>query len=196
MAANLNLTVWLVLFIGFFGGSIFLFLGDKVYDLYLKKHNKNTSLKRSALLVSSITIHNIPEGLAIGVSFGSVVYGFNGATLIAAWILALGIGLQNFPEGSAVSLPLYRDGFSKNKAFFVGGASGIVEPIASIIGAMLVIKIQILLPYLLAFAAGAMIYVVTCEIIPESQTNNRKDLMTLFTLMGFSIMMVLDIALS
>jgi ZIP family zinc transporter len=201
MAQNLHLIVWLILFVGFFLGGILLFVGDKFYDIYLKRHpkkkkeNKETSLKRSIMLITSITIHNIPEGLAIGVSFGSALYGFNGATLIEAWILAIGIGIQNLPEGTAVSLPLRRDGFSKNKAFFLGTLSGIVEPIASIIGAILVVKIQILLPFFLAFAAGAMIYVVVEEIIPESQTNEKKDLMALFTLIGFSIMMILDIAL-
>ena len=147
------------------------------------------------LLMSSITLHNIPEGMAIGVAFGSVIYGINGATLVAAWTLALGIGLQNFPEGSAISMPLIREGYSKKKAFFLGQISGIVEPISGVIGALLVTKISILLPILLSFAAGAMIYVVVQELIPESQTNKNKSLMALFTLFGFSLMMILDIAL-
>ena len=133
--------------------------------------------------------------MAVGVAFGSVVYGLEGATLMAAWTLALGIGLQNFPEGTAVSMPLRREGLSRKKAFFLGQLSGIVEPIAGIIGAILVIKMQMLLPFLLSFAAGAMIYVVVEELIPESQTNQKKDLMALFTLIGFSVMMILDIAL-
>jgi ZIP family zinc transporter len=133
--------------------------------------------------------------MAVGVAFGSVIYNLNGATLAASWTLALGIGLQNFPEGTAVSMPLRREGLSRNKSFFIGQLSGFVEPIAGIIGAILVIKIQSLLPILLSFAAGAMIYVVVEEIIPESQTNQKKDLMALFTLIGFSIMMILDISL-
>ena len=147
------------------------------------------------MLIGSITLHNIPEGMAVGVAFGSVVYGLDGATLAAAWALAIRIGLQNFPEGTAVSMPLRREGFSRKKSFFLGQLSGVVEPIAGIIGAILVIKIRILLPFLLSFAAGAMIYVVVEELIPESQTNKRKDLMALFTLIGFSVMMILDIAL-
>ncbi len=137
----------------------------------------------------------IPEGLAIGVAFGSLMYHLDGATLSAAWMLALGIGIQNFPEGMSISLPLRREGFSRKKAFLFGSLSGIVEPIAGVIGAILVIKVRVLLPYLLAFAAGAMIYVVVEELIPESQTNKKKDLMAFFTLIGFTIMMILDIAL-
>ncbi len=198
MAENLNLNVWLITFLGFFSGGLLLFVGDKAYDLYEKKHpkkNKKFNIKRCFMLVSSITLHNIPEGMAVGVAFGSVIYGIDGATLLAAWTLALGIGLQNFPEGTAVSMPLRREGLSRNKSFFLGQLSGIVEPIAGIIGAFLVIKMQMLLPFLLSFAAGAMIYVVVEELIPESQSNKKKDLMALFTLIGFSVMMILDIAL-
>lgn len=197
MAENLNMIAWLVPFIGFFGGGLLIFIGDKLFNHYLKKANieKTQSTKRSLLLVSSITLHNIPEGLAIGVAFGSVIYGLNGATLIAAWILALGIGIQNFPEGTAVSVPLRREGMSRRKAFFYGQLSGVVEPISAVLGAILVLKMQILLPYLLAFAAGAMIYVVVQELIPESQSNDNKSIMALFTLLGFSIMMILDVAL-
>ena len=147
------------------------------------------------MLIISITLHNIPEGLAVGVAFGSVIYGLNGATISSAALLALGIGLQNFPEGTAVSVPLRREGMSRKKAFFFGQLSGIVEPISGVIGALLVLKVRYLLPYLLAFAAGAMIYVVIEELIPESQTNKKKDLMALFTLIGFSIMMILDVSL-
>ncbi len=133
--------------------------------------------------------------MAIGVAFGSVAYGIEGATVMAAVMLAIGIGIQNFPEGSAVSLPLRREGLSRKKAFMFGNLSGIVEPISAVIGAILVLKIQILLPILLAFAGGAMIYVVVQELIPESQTNEKKDLMALFTIFGFIIMMVFDVAL-
>ena len=194
MAISLNMIAWLVAFLGFFTGGLLLFIGDKIFDKLLKKENKN-KIKRSLMLIFSITLHNIPEGLAVGVAFGSLAYGINGATLSSAIMLALGIGLQNFPEGTAVAVPLLREGFSKKRAFFYGQLSGIVEPIAGVIGALLVIKVRTILPFLLAFAAGAMIYVVVQELIPESQTNKKKDLMALFTMIGFSIMMILDIAL-
>lgn len=133
--------------------------------------------------------------MAIGVAFGSVAYGIEGATVMAAVMLAIGIGIQNFPEGSAVSLPLRREGMSRSKAFLFGNLSGIVEPIAAVFGAILVLKIQFLLPILLSFAGGAMVYVVVQELIPESQTNEKKDLMALFTIFGFIVMMVFDVAL-
>ena len=148
------------------------------------------------MLITSITLHNIPEGLAVGVAFGSIIYGLNGATFESASLLALGIGLQNFPEGTAVSVPLRREGFSRKKAFFFGQLSGIVEPISGVLGALLVLKIRLLLPFFLSFAGGAMIYVVIEELVPESQTNEKKDLMALFTLIGFAIMMILDLAFS
>ena len=147
------------------------------------------------MLISSITIHNIPEGMAVGIAFGSVFYGISGATTLSAIMLAIGIGLQNFPEGSAVSIPLLREGMSRKRAFFYGQLSAIVEPIFGVIGAILVLKMRILLPFFLSFAAGAMIYVVVSELIPESQTNEKKDLMAIFTIIGFSIMMILDVAL-
>lgn len=196
MAENLKMTAWLVTFIGFFGGGLLLFIGDKFFSkISNNKQSKNNSIKRSLMLIFSITLHNIPEGLAVGVAFGTIAYGLEGATLISACLLALGIGLQNFPEGTAVSVPLRREGFSRKKSFFYGQLSGIVEPISGVIGALLVMKVRILLPFLLSFAAGAMIYVVVEELIPESQTNEKKDLMALFTLIGFSIMMILDISL-
>ena len=133
--------------------------------------------------------------MAIGVAFGSVIYGINGATIGAAISLAIGIAIQNFPEGSAISLPLIGNGISKWKAFLLGSLSAIVEPIAGVIGAILVLKVNILLPYLLAFAAGAMLYVVVEEIIPESQNTEKKDLMAFITIIGFCIMMTLDIVL-
>lgn len=191
MINNLKLPL-IIIIIGFISGGLLLFIGDKTYDIVNKKEH---SFKRCFMLIMSITLHNIPEGMAIGVSFGSIIYGIDGANLISAWTLALGIGLQNFPEGSAVSLPLKREGFSSKKSFFYGQLSGLVEPISGIIGALLVIKIRLLLPFLLAFAAGAMIYVVIEELIPESQTNKNKSLMAIFTLLGFSLMMFLDITL-
>ena len=199
MAENLKMIAWLIVFLGFFSGGLLLFLGDRLFNYIekkkFKKKKKDTSLKRSILLVFSITLHNIPEGLAIGVAFGSVAYGLEGATLAAACLLALGIGIQNFPEGTAVSVPLRREGMSRKKSFFYGQLSGVVEPIAGVLGALLVIKARMLLPFFLAFAAGAMIYVVVQELIPESQSNKKKDLMALFTLIGFSVMMILDVAL-
>ena len=197
MAKVLHLTVWVVCLIGVLSGAVLLFLGDKIFDIIEKKKKitNSSSFKRCLMLITSITLHNIPEGLAVGVAFGSLFYGLEGATTTTACMLALGIGLQNFPEGMAVSLPLRREGMSRKKAFFYGQLSGFAEPIAGVIGAILVIKVRTLLPYLLAFAAGAMIYVVVEELIPESQTNKKKDLMAFFTLIGFSIMMIMDIAL-
>ena len=193
MANSLKLNVWFVISIGFILGGILLFIGDKVFDHFYDKEKKNN--KRIIMLILSITLHNIPEGLAVGVSFGSIAYGLDGATFGSACILALGIGIQNFPEGCAISFPLRREGMSRKKAFFWGQLSGIVEPISGIIGALLVMKIRLVLPFLLSFAAGAMIYVVIQELIPASQTNKRKDLMALFTLFGFVIMMILDISI-
>ena len=198
MSENLNMIPWLVAFLGFFSGGLLLFIGDKVFLLFEKKMKnikKKTSFKRVFMLITSITLHNIPEGLAVGVAFGSLKYGLDGVTLGSCALLALGIGIQNFPEGTAVSVPLRREGYSRKKSFIIGSLSGIVEPISGVIGALLVLKIRLLLPFLLAFAAGAMIYVVIEELVPESQTNKRKDLMALFTLIGFSIMMILDVAL-
>ncbi len=187
---ELNMISWLITFLGFFSGGLLLFLADKLFTKIFTKKNK-----RILMLISSITIHNIPEGLAVGIAFGSVFYGINGATLLSAIMLAIGIGLQNFPEGSAVSIPLLRDGISKNKAFIYGSLSAIVEPIFGVLGAILILKVRILLPFFLSFAAGAMIYVVVSELIPESQTSEKKDLMAIFTIIGFSIMMILDVAL-
>ena len=197
MANNLGLISWGVCAIGVILGGILLFAGDKTFDIIEKKKSftNSSSLKRCLMLIISITLHNIPEGLAVGVAFGSLFYHLDGATTSSACMLALGIGLQNFPEGMAVSLPLRREGVSRKKAFFYGQLSGFAEPISGVIGALLVIKIRTLLPYLLAFAAGAMIYVVVEELIPESQTNKKKDLMAFFTLIGFTVMMIMDIAL-
>ena len=195
MAENLNLTSWIIVSVGVLLGGLLLFTGDKIFDKLTKKKTNSHSIKRSLMLIFSITLHNIPEGMAIGVAFGSIAYNLNGATLTSAVMLAIGIGIQNFPECSAVSLPLRREGMSRTKSFFFGALSGIVEPISAIIGAILVLKVQILLPILLSFAGGAMIYVVVQELIPESQTNKKKDLMALFTILGFLIMMIFDVAL-
>lgn len=195
MAENLKLISWLIVSLGVLSGGLLLFCGDKIFDRITKKKTNSHSIKRSLMLIFSITLHNIPEGMAIGVAFGSVFYNLEGATLAAAVMLAIGIGIQNFPEGSAVSLPLRREGMSPQKAFFFGMLSGIVEPISAVIGAVLVIKVQVLLPILLSFAGGAMIYVVVQELIPESQTNKKKDLMALFTILGFLLMMIFDVSL-
>ena len=179
MAENLKMISWLIVFLGFFSGGLLLFVGDKLFDYFDRKlsknRNKSGSMKRVLMLIFSITLHNIPEGLAVGVAFGSIFYGLEGATVASASILALGIGLQNFPEGTAVSVPLRREGFSRGKSFFWGQLSGIVEPIAGVIGALLVLKVRYILPFLLAFAGGAMIYVVVQELIPASQSNEKKS---------------------
>jgi ZIP family zinc transporter len=155
----------------------------------------STSWRRSVLLVLAITLHNIPEGLAVGVAFGAVAHGIPEASLGAAVALAIGIGLQNFPEGTAVSVPLRREGMKRRKAFFYGQLSGIVEPLAGVIGAMAVLSMQAILPYALSFAAGAMIFVVIEELIPEAHQAGHADLVGIATLGGFALMMSLDVAL-
>jgi ZIP family zinc transporter len=147
------------------------------------------------LLVLAITLHNIPEGLAVGVAFGAIAAGLPSATLPGAIALAIGMAIQNFPEGAAVSIPLRREGFTRTKSFLYGQASGIVEPIAGVLGAMAVIVMKPLLPYALSFAAGAMIYVVIEELIPEAQLDRKTDIATIGAMLGFAIMMVLDVAL-
>jgi ZIP family zinc transporter len=154
-----------------------------------------TEWQRSILLVMAITLHNLPEGLAIGVAFGALASGAPAATLGAAVALTIGIGLQNFPEGMAVSIPLRREGFTRAEAFLYGQASGMVEPIGGIVGALAVQVVMPILPYALAFAAGAMLFVVVEELIPESQQGRHTDLATGFTLVGFVVMMVMDVAL-
>lgn len=188
-AESLGQIPWLIVSLGFFLGGVLLYITDKISSKVIK----NSDSKKNFMLILSITMHNIPEGMVVGLAFGSIVYG--NVTLSSALMLALGIGIQNFPEGSSISLPLRRSGMSRKKAFFLGQISGLVEPIAGVIGALLVLQIESILPISLAFAAGAMIYVVVEEIIPESQTNKRKDLMAFFTLIGFIIMMVLDVGL-
>lgn len=193
MAENLGLNKIIMPTLGFLSGGLLLLIIDKIFQ----KKNKTISdkKKRSLMLISSITLHNIPEGLAVGVAFGSVMYGLEGATILSAIGLAIGIGIQNFPEGAAISLPMRREGNSRLKSFLIGSLSGFVEPISAFLGALLVLKMQVILPYLLSFAAGAMLYVVIEEIIPESQLNKNKGLIALLTLVGFSIMMILDVAL-
>jgi zinc transporter, ZIP family len=195
---------WVPAVIGFLVGGLFL----RVCDHYLphlhiglpkdEAEGIPTNWRRSTLLVLAITLHNIPEGLAIGVLFGAAIQSADlgmSAALAPAVALALGIGIQNFPEGVAISLPLRRDGMKRGKSFWYGQLSGIVEPVSAVIGAAAVILVQPVLPYALAFAAGAMIYVVVEELIPESQMHGNTDIATLGTMIGFSVMMVLDVAL-
>ena len=192
LADTLNLNGPVIVLLGILTGTLLLYIGDAIYDI---NKNYDKSKKKVIMIITSITLHNIPEGLAIGVAFGSLKYNIPGATLLSAISLAIGIGIQNFPEGSAISLPLRREGYSRFKSFLLGTLSGVVEPIAALIGTLLVLKIRYILPFFLSFAAGAMLYVVIKEIIPESQENQRKDLMTLFTIIGFLLMMILDITL-
>ncbi len=199
MAQEQGLSSCSVLIFGFICGGALIFAGDKIFDLIKAKMPENDDdigKKRASLLVFSITLHNIPEGLCVGVAFGSLAYGAKGATLASACLLALGIGLQNFPEGAAVSVPLRREGLSRSNAFFWGQISGAVEPLSGVCGALLVTHVKIMLPFCLSFAAGAMIYVVSKELIPESQSGEKKGLMALFTLVGFAVMMLLDVIFS
>ena len=191
MSISLGMNTVLFPSIGFICGGLLIFVMDKIFS----KKNHSTKKKRCLMLVSSITLHNIPEGLAVGVAFGSVMYNLEGASVMSATILALGIGIQNFPEGVAVSMPLRREGMTRTKSFIYGALSAIVEPIAGVIGALLVLKIRLILPFLLSFAAGAMIYVVVSELIPECMTNKKKGLISFVSLIGFTIMMVLDVLL-
>ena len=192
---------WLPAVIGFLLGGAFLYGVDKILP-HLHQglrtdqaEGLKTHWQRSILLVLAITLHNIPEGLAVGVAFGAVAAGVPSATITSAIALALGIGLQNFPEGMAVSMPLRGEKISRWKAFFLGQASGFVEIIAGVIGAAAVLLVQPLLPYALSFAAGAMIYVVVEELIPESQRDESTDIATLGAMVGFALMTFLDVAL-
>lgn len=191
MAKALGMNKIIITSVGFICGGLLLVLLDKIFSKKISNTNK-----RCLMLVLSITLHNIPEGLAIGVAFGSIIYHLDGATIASAIALAIGIGIQNFPEGIAVSMPLRREGLSRSKSFFYGQLSGLVEPIAGVLGALLVLKVRIVLPFFLAFAAGAMIYVVASELIPECETNKNKTLITMFSLIGFTIMMILDVLLA
>lgn len=195
MATELGQLPWLVACIGFFCGGCILMLGDALLSRLLPASGASTSRKRCWMLITSITLHNVPEGLAVGVAFGALTFGTSEALLMGAWMLAIGIGLQNFPEGAAVSLPLRREGASRGAAFFLGQLSGAVEPIAGVLGALLAVTVREVLPFMLSFAAGAMVSVVISELVPESQRNPRRNLITLSTLCGFAVMMVLDVAL-
>lgn len=206
MADKQGVISWLVVAIGFALGGLFLYIADKLvphmhFGFNHDKEGLPTKLKRNILLVFSVTLHNIPEGLAVGVAFGALKYvtGDLMSATLGAIGLAIGIGLQNFPEGAAVSIPLRQEGMSMKKAFFWGQSSGFVEPIAGVLGALLVLQMRAILPYALAFAAGAMIYVVVEELIPEAQqkqTPKGAHYATFGVMVGFIIMMILDVALS
>src|SRR4030043_1914074 len=202
MSEGKDIPAWVPAAAGFLFGGIFLRVIDKILPhLHLgfpmeEAEGMKTSWQRSTLLVLAITLHNIPEGLAVGVAFGAVAADIPSATLAGAVALAIGIGIQNFPEGLAVSLPLRREGMYRLKIFWYGQLSAIVEPIAGVIGAAAVILAPPILPYALAFAAGAMIFVVVEELIPESQRGGNTDLATAGAMIGFAVMMVLDVAFS
>jgi len=199
MSASSGAPEWLPATVGFLLGGVFLRGIDAVlphlHPNMVKAEGIPTHWQRSVLLVMAITLHNIPEGFAIGVAFGAAAAGIPEATVAGAIALALGIGLQNFPEGAAVAIPLRRQGVTRLKAFWYGQLSAVVEPIAGVIGAALVLFIRPLLPYALSFAAGAMIFVVVEEVIPESQGNGNTDRATMGAMIGFAVMMLLDVAL-
>jgi ZIP family zinc transporter len=200
MSEGKEIPVWVPAASGFLLGGIFLRVIDKILPhLHLgfpiaEAEGIKTSWQRSTLLILAITLHNIPEGLAVGVAFGAVASGLPSATLAGAIALAIGIGIQNFPEGLAVSLPLRREGMSRLKSFWYGQLSAVVEPIAGVIGAAVVLIAQPILPYALSFAAGAMIFVVIEELVPESQRGGNTDLATGGAMVGFAVMMILDVA--
>lgn len=202
MSENHSIGAWFPAAVGFLLGGIFLWGIDKIIPHLHpntplgKAEGPNTKKrKRSTLLVLAITLHNIPEGLAVGIAFGALANGGTEASLAGALTLALGIGIQNFPEGLAVSMPLRGEGMSRRKSFFYGQFSGMVEPVAAVIGAFAVAFIEPLLPYALSFAAGAMIFVVAEEVIPSSQEKGNKDLASMSLMVGFVLMMILDVAL-
>lgn len=201
MAEGGPVPVWVPAAVGFLLGGAFLWVVDKTLPhLHAGFEIKNaegikTTWERSVLLVLAITLHNFPEGLAVGVAFGALASGLPSATLVGAVALALGIGIQNFPEGAAVSVPLRREGMSPLKSFWYGQLSGLVEPFAGVLGAVAVTLMRPVLPYALAFAAGAMIFVVVEELIPESQLSRNTDLATIGAMVGFAVMMTLDVAL-
>ncbi len=202
LAAESGQIPWLVAAIGFALGGVFLRLADRFLPhLHIglpesEKEGVPTHWKKTTLLVLAITLHNIPEGLAVGVALGSLGDSYTHSELLSALAVAIGIGIQNFPEGMSVSYPLRREGLGKWKSFWYGQLSGLVEPIAGVLGALLVFWAKPILPYALAFAAGAMIYVVVEEVIPESQQKGNSDIATVGTMLGFVVMMVLDVALS
>jgi ZIP family zinc transporter len=200
MAKELGINPWLTAALGFLSGGLLMRIVDKLLphlhpDLFHSPEGIKTSWRRSVLVVTAVTLHNIPEGFAIGVMFGAIASGAESITVASAVILAIGIGLQNIPEGAAVSMPLRREGLGRWKSFMIGQYSGMVEPVAGVLGAIFVIKMQSMLPFALCFAAGAMMFVVVEELIPEAQSDKKNvDIATMATLIGFAIMMILDVA--
>lgn len=197
-----GLPAYLVAAVGFLSGALFLWGSDQAVSLARKKAGSTQGrpderLHRIVMLVLSITLHNIPEGLAVGVAFGALQGGCTTEGLMGAVSVAVGIGLQNFPEGAAVSVPLRREGFSPRKSFLYGQASGMVEPVAGVIGALLVVRVEAILPYALSFAAGAMILVAVHELIPECQRDRKAQpyFSTMGIILGFTVMMLLDVML-
>lgn len=201
LSKDLSVPSWIPAVVGFLLGGGFLFAVDKLLPhLHPGKditqaEGPKTTWQRSVLLITAITLHNIPEGLAVGVAFGAAAAGIEGAGIGSAVALAIGIGIQNFPEGLAVSAPLRREGWKVGKSFVYGQFSGMVEPVAGVLGAAATLLMRPLLPYALAFAAGAMIYVVAEELIPESKREGHSDIPTIGVMLGFAVMMLLDVAL-
>lgn len=201
MAEETSRFPWFPALAGFLGGGLFLYAVDHFLPhlhpgfSVEQAEGVKTSWQRSVLLVLAITIHNIPEGLAVGVAFGAAAAGMPSATLAGAVALAIGIGIQNFPEGTSVSVPLRREGMSRAKAFWFGQLSGMVEPISGVLGALAVFLVRPMLPYALSFAAGAMIYVVIEELVPESHLDKHSHFATWGGMLGFAVMMTLDVAL-
>lgn len=187
-ADNLKCNSAILLSCGIIVGTLFIY----VFDIWYKK--KSFNKKGNGNLIISMTIHNFPEGMAIGVAFASVFFDTS-MSVMAAISLAIGIGIQNFPEGSAISFPLYGNGYSKFKSFLIGGMSAIVEPIGGVIGVLIALEFPVLLPLLLSLAAGSMIYVIVTELIPDIMAQKNKELMALYLIIGFIIMMFLDISL-
>lgn len=201
MSRQMALPSWFPPALGFLMGAVFLRIIDRLLPhLHIgfsinEAEGIKTSLKRTTLLTLAVTLHNIPEGLAVGVAFGAVSAGLPSATLSGAIALALGIGIQNFPEGIAISMPLRGEGMSRVKSFWYGQLSAVVEPVFAVIGAIAVLSAKAILPYALGFAAGAMIFVVVEELIPESQRNGNTDIATMGAIIGFIAMMCLDVGL-
>lgn len=198
-----GLPAWFVATLGFLLGAIFVWASDKAVSFARKKAvgtlgKNNERARRMAMLILSITLHNIPEGLAVGVVFGALRgSGYTMESLTGAISVAVGIGLQNFPEGAAVSVPLRREGYSRRKSFLLGQSSGMVEPVAGVAGALLTVYVETILPYALSFAAGAMILVAVHELIPECQRNQEEQpyFATMGIVLGFAVMMLLDVML-
>jgi len=197
-----KMPLWFPPAAGFLAGAALLFMIDRILPhlhLFMSmefSEGLKTPWRKATLLFLAITLHNIPEGLAVGIAIGSATLGVPEATLSGALVLALGIGLQNLPEGLAISGPLCSAGLSRSKSFFLGQLSGLVEPVAGVLGALAVTRLVSIMPYALSFAAGAMIFVVVEEVIPESQQSGKSDYATIGAISGFLIMMILDLAFS